>query len=750
MKKAMFFIFVLLIGTGLFLPAAFTEASLPNVSLEGNSPVRELAFSPDGAILASGHGESFYRSYNRSHGCSLYSVESTTLYEGTTRFWDMRSGNQISKFGNGYVYGLDFSPDGATFVRAEFSRYLSRTCSDWSPPMHTVRSSRSLKLLNTNTRETVTTLTGHNGDVNAVAFSPDGSLLASGGDDDTVRLWNPATGAHLHTLTGHSGNVNAVAFSPDGSLLASGGDDNTVRLWNPATGAHLHTLTGHNGDVNAVAFSPDGSLLASGSGDDTVRLWSSATGVHLHTLTGHSGDVNAVAFSPDGRTLASGGSDGRILLRRFRLIASVVSSLGEPTLDGSVVALKLIGLTYEADIAKIRNAVTVSGITGVTVNPSKVQRTSDTEITVALAFDGTDFDTDTALSFSVAAGALANYTGDDFTAEIPVTAVKESVAASVVSPLTEATLNENVVTLILTGVTYEQSLSKIRNAVTVSGITGVTVNPSKVQRTSDTEITVALAFDGTDFDTDTALSFSVAAGALANYTGDDFTAEIPVTAIVEVVSASVVSPLTEETLDGSIVTLKLTGIDYEQDISKISDAVTVSGIDGVTIDTTSVQRLGDQIVSVELDYDDTDFVRDSALTFSVADGAITTYKGPALTTEVPVTASRGEGLLTIFWTDSRTDKIQRANLDGSDVQKTVESQYNQYVSPIGIALDMAGGKMYWTYNSRTSAHSADKIQRANLDGSNVEDLVTIRLDGVQSLDGIALDVVGWQDVLDRF
>ena len=105
-----------------------------------------------------------------------------------------------------------------------------------------------------------------------MAFSPDGRLLASGGDK-TVRLWDPASGEHRRTLTGHTGSVRAVAFSPDGQLLASGGNDKTVRLWDPATGEHRRTLTGHTGFVDAVAFSPDGRLLASSGKDMTVRLW---------------------------------------------------------------------------------------------------------------------------------------------------------------------------------------------------------------------------------------------------------------------------------------------------------------------------------------------------------------------------------------------------------------------------------------------------------------------------------------------
>ena len=151
------------------------------------------------------------------------------------------------------------------------------------------------------------TLSGHTSEVWAMAFSPDGRLLATGSQDGTARLWDPATGQHQRTLTGHTSEVVAVAFSPDGRLLATASGDKTTRVWDLAGGPAWRYI--HDGEVWAVAFSPDGRLLATGSQDGAARLWDPATGECLRTLTGHTGRVIDVAFSPDGRLLATAGGD---------------------------------------------------------------------------------------------------------------------------------------------------------------------------------------------------------------------------------------------------------------------------------------------------------------------------------------------------------------------------------------------------------------------------------------------------------
>ena len=174
-------------------------------------------------------------------------------------------------------------------------------------------------------------LTGHVGLLTEVAIAPDGTWLASGGEDGTVRIWDPGTGQQRTALTGHDGAVRAVAIAPDGTWLASGGEDGTVRIWDPATGREQTAIfTGPDGAVRAVAIAPDGTWLASGGEDGTVRIWDPAAGRQRRALArhvrelptrdrpgvqfaiaGHDGVVSAVAIAPDGTWLASASYDGK-------------------------------------------------------------------------------------------------------------------------------------------------------------------------------------------------------------------------------------------------------------------------------------------------------------------------------------------------------------------------------------------------------------------------------------------------------
>jgi WD40 repeat protein len=157
-------------------------------------------------------------------------------------------------------------------------------------------------------------LQGHTATVVSVAWSPDGSLLASSSYDNTMRVWDIALGRERQRLEGHTGTVQTLAWSPEGSRLVSGSYDKTVRLWDAARGREQLRMQRHTEWINGVAWSSDGRRVASASEDQTVRVWDAADGRELHRLQGHAGGVRSVEWSSDGSRLVSGSYDRTVRL----------------------------------------------------------------------------------------------------------------------------------------------------------------------------------------------------------------------------------------------------------------------------------------------------------------------------------------------------------------------------------------------------------------------------------------------------
>jgi len=188
----------------------------------------------------------------------------------------------------------------------------------WSPSLKLLALARhgEVELFSPESRAVVRRLTGHRGQVNALAFSADGKTLASAAGEPGLfgeaKLWDAAEGKLLRTVEGHRDAIYSIAVSPDGKTLATGSYDQKIKLWELDTGKELHTLSAHNGAVFDLAFRPDGKILASASADRTVKLWNVATGKRTDTLSQPLKELYAVAWSSSGRRLFAGGVDNRI------------------------------------------------------------------------------------------------------------------------------------------------------------------------------------------------------------------------------------------------------------------------------------------------------------------------------------------------------------------------------------------------------------------------------------------------------
>jgi hypothetical protein len=171
--------------------------------------------------------------------------------------------------------------------------------------------------------------------IRSVAYAADGRLLPSGGDEDSIKLWDAATGELRHSLP-QASHVWSLAFSHDGKTLAAGMKDGSVKLWDAATYQELRTLGGHTAGVPSVAFSPDGRILASGSEDNTIKFRDAATGQELRTLRLRF-FVLSLAFSPDGQLLVSADGEGTIKLWNVATGREMNSFRVTPALPPSII-----------------------------------------------------------------------------------------------------------------------------------------------------------------------------------------------------------------------------------------------------------------------------------------------------------------------------------------------------------------------------------------------------------------------------
>lgn len=269
---------------------ASDSGQLRHTLVDANNEILALAASPGGYLLAASGADHIIRCWDLTTMQLRYS---------------------LSGHGDA-VRALAFSADGITLASGG--------------------NDQTIRLWDTEKRRALYTIQGYKNEISALAISPDGTLLANGNANHVIYLWLLKQHADLplrqaptqepyaevqplQTLQGHYGAVRAVAFHPDGTLLASGGDDDSIRLWqfNVDQWGEHQLLRGHTGAVMAIAFSPDGQLLASGSADHTIRLWD-LQHTACHIVRGHKKMVNTLAFSPDGQYLASADDGGMLLL----------------------------------------------------------------------------------------------------------------------------------------------------------------------------------------------------------------------------------------------------------------------------------------------------------------------------------------------------------------------------------------------------------------------------------------------------
>lgn len=287
-------------------------------SLANSGPVSALAFSPDAQEIASASLDKSVNVWSVDAGTLLATIRDS---EGVSSVAFMPNGKQMVYGGlNGVILINDSGADERTIrsLKPEGSYAWQFLPAVWSVAV----SPDGTKIASGNADGSVKiwSVSGpllrnmkvHDDVVTAVVYAPDGRTVASGSKDGAVGIIDTATGHQVARLTDHAGQVLSVALSPDGRWIAAGGSGNTALIWNAATGRVAHVLMTGLTLVQSVAFSRDGRRLAVGGNDTRIEIWDTSSGQVVRSVAGSSHSIRALAFSADGKRLASGGDDRTI------------------------------------------------------------------------------------------------------------------------------------------------------------------------------------------------------------------------------------------------------------------------------------------------------------------------------------------------------------------------------------------------------------------------------------------------------
>lgn len=286
-------------------------------TLTGHSgSMQSMAFSPDGDTLATGGSDRTVRLWSVATGRELQIIKGHSTGVNSVA-WSPDGKHLITGSADGAVKEWDVAAKKEPVLPKETVGQYLATAFSWGDELLAlgVGENNQVKLWNLSTGKELAAMNPP-GDTLCAVFSPDNLLLATGGTDadHAIHLWDATTGAKIRSLKGHTDYIYALSFSPDKTLLVSGGKDRTLRLWDVNTVAELAQLKGDRDNSWRAVFSPDGKYLASASTEGSVKLWDVAARSVVRILRGHTQSVKAIAFSRDGKWLATGGDDNTVRL----------------------------------------------------------------------------------------------------------------------------------------------------------------------------------------------------------------------------------------------------------------------------------------------------------------------------------------------------------------------------------------------------------------------------------------------------